>query len=85
MPTTEDIRLEIHSRYWRDWAGGGWGYWHPCRPNIKYNSQEEHRPYVLKVMQDRIAKIKSRRPENDDKVQYKIVKVIEIRIVEDVL
>jgi len=36
-------------------------------------------------MQDRIAKIKSRRPENDDKVQYKIVKVIEIRIVEDVL
>jgi hypothetical protein len=84
MPTTENERLEIHSRYWRDWAGGGWGSWHPCRPNIKYNSAEENRAYVLKIMQDRIAKIELRQPILAQ-VEYKIVKVREIRVVEDVI
>ena len=84
MKTTEDTRLEIHSRYWRDWrVNPGWGNWHPCRPNIKYNSTEEDRAHVLKIMQDRIAKIKTKLTPFDQ-VEYKIVKVREIKIVEDV-
>jgi hypothetical protein len=81
---TEDERLEIHQRYWRDWADGGWGSWYPCRPNIKYNSTEEDREHVLKIMRARLAKIESRQPILAQ-VEYKIVKIREIKIVEDIV
>jgi hypothetical protein len=84
MTTTEDERLEIHHRYWRDWAvNPGWGNWYPCRPNIKYPSEDENRLHVLKAMRDRIAKIKAKKSIFSP-VEYKIVKVREIKIVEDV-
>ena len=82
---TENERLEIHHRHWREWAGGGWGNWHPCRPKLEYNSAEEDREHVLKILRARIVKIESRRPIDRVEAQYKIVKVREIKIIEDVI
>jgi hypothetical protein len=83
--TTEDERLEIRCRYWRNWATNPeWGYWYTYRPNLKYNSSEEDRPYVLKIMQARIAKALAKQPANV-LAEYKIVKVREIRTIEDIL
>jgi hypothetical protein len=86
-PTTyEEVRFEIHRRYWRDWASPpSWGYWHPCRPNLKYTYEEGNLEPVIKTMQGRIAKIQARRPENAGRVEYKIVKVRKIQIIEDIL
>ena len=83
--TTDNTWLEIHHRHWREWSGGGWGNWYPCRPKLEYTSAEEDREHILKIMRARIAKIKSRRPIARVETQHKIVKVREIKITEDIL
>ena len=89
MTTTENIRFEIQKRYWRDWnINPSWGYWHPLTPKINYSYEEGNEEPVLKVMKARMNKIIARNvgPESSyyQKTEYKIVKVREIKIEEDV-
>jgi len=83
----ENVRLEIHHRYWRGWnTPGEWGNWYPASPNLAYKYEEGNLDPVIAQMQKRINKLLK---EQDDlamehKVEYKIVKVREIKITEDV-
>lgn len=83
----ENTRLEIHKRYWRGWNyQEGWGSWFPAKPNLAYSYEEGNLDPVIKQMQKRINKLLK---EQDDlgleyKIEYKVVKVTEIKIIEDV-
>jgi len=87
--TTDTTRFEIQTRYWRDWAiNPGWGYWYPLKPKINYGYEEGNVDPLLKVMKDRINKVIERDTASGkryyQKVEYKIVKVREIKIEEDI-
>ena len=83
----ENVRLEIHQRYWRGWNDPGeWGNWYPARPNLAYKYEEGNLDPVIKQIQKRINKLVK---EHEDlkfehRLEYKIVKVREIKIIEDV-
>jgi hypothetical protein len=83
--TTDNTRLEIQTRYWREWSTQpDWGYWHPLRPNLRYNYEEGNIAPVLEKMQARIEKTTAKTPQAErGKMQYRIVKIREIRIVEE--
>lgn len=83
--TTDNTRLEIQMRYWRDWlTNEGWGNWHPYRPNLRYHYEEDNLAPVLEKMQDRIRKAQTKDGQNNTRMQYRIVKIREIRIVEEI-
>lgn len=80
-----NTRLEIQSRYWRDWVtNAGWGYWHPVRPNLHYHYEEDNLAPVLEKMKARIKKITAKDEPYDLRRQYRIVKITEIKIVEEI-
>jgi hypothetical protein len=89
VTTTENTRFEIQTRYWRDWnINPGWGHWHPLKPKINYSYEEGNEDPLLEVMKDRIKKVIERNVVQGNryyqKTEYKIVKVREIKIEEDV-
>ena len=87
MNSIDRTRLEIHTRYWRDWGTNpSWGAWHPLKPKIYYTYEEGNTDPTIKMMKARIEKVKKQDAKQlyFYKAEYKIVKVREIQITEDI-
>jgi hypothetical protein len=82
--TTDHTSLVIYERYFRDWAGtADWGRWYPASPKINYTYEEGNTAPVIAVMQKRIERL-MKKSSDGVQIEYKIVKVRKIKIVEDI-
>jgi len=92
MKTIEATYLEIQTRYWRSWRmpDPDWSHWFALKPRSKYTYKEDiflaqdNLEPALKKIKARIKKAKDLDERLGDNRQYKIVKVREIRIQEDI-